>query len=55
MKNIKLVIPKLRDYYFEQKLESDPKTMSYNEGYGVCYEGYNYETGCIFNIKNMII
>lgn len=47
MKNIKLVVPKLRDYYYEQKLESDPKTMSYNAGYDVSYFGYHYDTGCI--------
>jgi len=47
MKNIKLVIPKLEDYYYEQKLENDPDTMSYNAGYDVNYYGYHYGTGCI--------
>ena len=47
MKNIKLVIPKLNQYSYEQKLESDPKTMSYNAGYDVSYFGYHYNTGCI--------
>ena len=47
MKNLKLVIPKLNQYYYEQKLESDPNTMSYNAGYDVSYYGYNYDTGCI--------
>ncbi len=47
MKNIELVVPKLNQYYYEQKLESDPKTMSYNAGYDVSYHGYNYDTGCI--------
>ncbi len=47
MKNINLVVPKLRDYYYEQKLESDSKTMSYNAGYDVSYFGYHYDTGCI--------
>lgn len=47
MKNIELVIPKLNQYSYEQKLESDPKTMSYNAGYDVSYFGYNYDTGCI--------
>ncbi len=27
MKNIELIIPKLEEYSYEQKLESDPKTM----------------------------
>ncbi len=44
---IKLVIPKLEDYWYEQKIESDPKTMSYNAGWDVNYYGYHYDTGCI--------
>lgn len=44
---IKLVTPKLSEYSYEQKLLSDPATMSYNAGYDVSYEGYNYDTGCI--------
>ncbi len=47
MKNIELVIPKLNQYSYEQKLESDPKTMSYNAGYDVSCLGYHYDTGCI--------
>ena len=47
MKNIELVIPKLNQYSYEQKLESDPKTMSYNARYNVSYFGYHYDTGCI--------
>ena len=47
MKNIKLIVPKIKDYYYEQKLEGDPNTMSYNAGYDVVYPGYHYDTGCI--------
>lgn len=47
IKNIELVVPKLEEYYYEQKLEEDPNTMSYNNGYNVSYEGYHYDTGCI--------
>lgn len=47
MKNIELVIPKVEDFFYEAKLESDPKTMSYNAGYEVSYDGYHYDTGCI--------
>lgn len=47
MKNIELVVPKLNMYKYEQKLESDPNTMSYNAGYDVMYSGYHYNTGCI--------
>ena len=35
MKNIELIIPKLEEYSYEQKLESEQKTMSYNAGYKV--------------------
>ena len=44
---MKLVIPKLEEYDYEQYLESDPDTMSYNAGYDVTYSGYHYDTGCI--------
>ena len=47
MKNIELIKPKLEDYDYYKKLLSDPKTMSYNAGYNVSYNGYYYETGCI--------
>lgn len=44
---LELYIPKLEDYWYEEKLQRDPSTMSYNAGYDVDYYGYNYETGCI--------
>lgn len=44
---ISLYKPKVEDYWYEQKLQSDPITMSYNAGYNVSYYGYHYETGCI--------
>ena len=47
MKNIKLYIPKIEDYWYEEKLQSDSETMSYNAGYDVSYYGYHYDTGCI--------
>ena len=47
MKNISLHIPTLDDYWYEEKLESDPDTMSYNQGYNVSYYGYHYDSGCI--------
>ena len=49
MKNVmlKLYIPKIEDYWYEEKLQSDEDTMSYNAGYDVSYFGYHYETGCI--------
>lgn len=47
MKNIELIIPKLNEYSYEQKLENDKNTMNYNAGYDVNYEGYHYDTGCI--------
>ena len=47
MKNISLYIPNIEDYWFEELMESDPETMSYNAGYDVSYYGYHYDTGCI--------
>ncbi len=44
---IKLIEPKLEDYWYEQKLNEDPNTMDYNAGYDVSYSGYHYDTGCI--------
>jgi len=44
---LELYIPKLEDYYYEQKLLSDKDTMNYNAGYNVSYKGYHYDTGCI--------
>lgn len=45
--NVDLIVPKIEDYYYEEKIQSDPKTMSYNAGYDVSYYGYHYDTGCI--------
>ena len=47
MKYLELVIPKLNEYKYEQKLLSNQATMNYNAGYDVSYEGYHYDTGCI--------
>lgn len=47
MKNIELYIPKIEDYWYEEKIEKDEKTMNYNAGYDVLYCGYHYDTGCI--------
>lgn len=46
-KRVKLYIPKLEDLWFRQECMSDPKTMNYNAGYNVSYDGYHYDTGCI--------
>lgn len=44
---LELYVPSLNDYWYEEKLQSDPDTMSYNAGYDVSYYGYHYDTGCI--------
>lgn len=44
---LSLYIPKIEDYWYEEKLQSDPATMSYNAGYDVSYFGYHYDNGCI--------
>ena len=47
LKNIVLYIPKIEDYWYEEKVQSDPLSMNYNAGYDVSYYGYHYDTGCI--------
>lgn len=47
MNNLSLYVPKIEDYYYEQKIQSDPLSMNYNAGYDVSYYGYHYDTGCI--------
>ncbi len=47
MKNIRLYIPKVEEYWYEEKVEKDPLSMHYNAGYDVDYFGYHYDTGCI--------
>ena len=47
LNRLSLYIPKLEDYWYEEKLQSDSNTMSYNAGYDVSYYGYHYDTGCI--------
>ena len=32
MKNISLYVPQLEDYYYQEKIQSDALTMSYNAG-----------------------
>ena len=44
---ISLYVPELEDYWYEERLQSDSKTMNYNAGYDVSYFGYHYNTGCI--------
>ena len=39
MKNIELIIPKLEEYSYEQKLESEPKTKINNTGNKVMFNG----------------
>lgn len=47
IKNIKLYIPKLKDLWFRQQVMEDDKSMEYNAGYKVNFQGYHYDTGCI--------
>lgn len=44
MRNIELIVPKIEEYYYEQKLNEDPNTMDYNAGYDVSYYDYHYDT-----------
>lgn len=47
MEQLELYIPKFEDLWFYQKMMSDPKTMSYNAGWDVEFDGYHRDTGCI--------
>lgn len=47
MHKLILVKPNLKDYWYEQKLNEDKDTMSYNAGYDINLEGYDYDTGII--------
>ena len=47
LKNICLYVPKIEDYWYEEKIQSDPLSMSYNAGYEISYYGYHYDSGCI--------
>ncbi len=47
MKKIDLYVPRLEDMWFRRKCMSDKKTMEYNAGYDVAFDGYNNQTGCI--------
>lgn len=47
MKNVELCQPKIEDLWFRQICMEDPKTMNYNAGYDVHFDGYHYDTGCI--------
>ena len=53
MKNISLYIPNVEDLWFREECLSDPKTMEYNAGLDVKYNGYHYDTGCIDFPKQM--
>ena len=47
MKRVELYIPKPDELLFRQQCLEDPKTMEYNAGYQVDYDGYHYDSGCI--------
>lgn len=47
MEQLELYIPKLEDFWFFQKMTSDPETMAYNAGWDVDYDGYHRDTGCV--------
>ena len=47
MPNVCLYVPKLEDYWYEEYLDGDEATMSYNRGFDVSYSGYHYDSGVI--------
>ena len=46
-KKLKLHIPMFDELWYRQKLIQDVKTMSYNKGYDISFEGDHKDTGCI--------
>ncbi|MGN0978837.1 MAG: GNAT family N-acetyltransferase [Candidatus Avoscillospira sp.] len=46
-KRVELYVPKLEELWFDQKMQADPATMSYNANWDVSYSGYHRDTGCI--------
>ncbi len=51
-KVVELYVPNYADLWFRELCMSDPKTMNYNAGYDVHFDGYHYDTGCIDFPKN---
>lgn len=51
-KVVELYVPNYEDLWFRELCMSDPKTMNYNAGYDVHFDGYHYDTGCIDFSKN---
>ena len=47
MNNLTLVIPRKEDLWFKKIIKEDPKTMDYNAGYDLTFNGYNRENGTI--------
>ena len=40
-------MPTIEELDYRQRIMSDPKTMSYNKGYDLDFDGYHKDTGCI--------
>lgn len=47
MEKLELYSPKIEDLWFKKLLNEDPKTMDYNRGYDLDFEGYNRNDGTI--------
>lgn len=47
MEKIELYSPKIEDLWFKKLLNEDSKTMDYNRGYDLDFEGYNKNDGTI--------
>jgi len=44
---LELHIPTVEDMWFTQALQEDAETMRYNAGWGISFDGYHPDTGCI--------
>lgn len=47
MNNLLLIVPKKEDLWFKKQIKEDSKTMDYNVGYDLSFNGYNREDGTI--------
>ena len=47
MNRLELHVPTIEELDYRQRIMSDPKTMSYNKGYDLDFDGYHKDTGCI--------
>lgn len=53
--SVYLKVPKVSELHFRKEWMADPKTMSYNAGYGISDPSYDYKTGTITKTSEELI